>query len=376
MKTNQDELPELTPWFDSLRKIEVHRPQEQQKLGRQQFLEMAQTLTPTVSSSASTRLNGWMTSIQNFWKRKEVQPMLNILGTIMIVMALAFGGSGATVAAAQYSLPDQPLYGLKIASETLRQQLAQGNPVSEAELAVTFALRRVSEVQAMLQEGKNPSQGQMQRLQKQLDQALRLAANLPDAQAQPLLDQLRTRLQEQLKVQSQLRDGSGEGQQLQTQLREMLQTRLRLLEQNQGDLLQLRIQLQLQLQNQTQQMTPANPTHNTPGNTTPGSGGNPAPGTGSGSGTGGSGSGSGSGGTGSGSGTGGSGSGSGSSGSGSGSGSGCSGSGSGSGGSGSGSGSGGSGSGSGTGGSGSGSGTGGTGSGSGTGGSGSGSQKP
>ncbi|MGB9521669.1 MAG: hypothetical protein ACPL6F_02825, partial [Anaerolineales bacterium] len=127
METKQDELQELTPWFESLRKIEPHRPQEQQMLGRQQFLEMANALPPAVSSSASTRLNKWMTHIQNFWKRKEVQPMLNILGTIMIVMALAFGGSGATVAAAQYSLPDQPLYGLKIASETLRQQLAQGN---------------------------------------------------------------------------------------------------------------------------------------------------------------------------------------------------------------------------------------------------------
>ena len=349
MKDNLLDEEGLTPWFDSLRRMDTTRSPEQIIQGRQHFLEQAMNFTPSVSSRASIRLNHWIENIQNIWKRKEYQPMLNILGTIMVVFALAFGGSGATVAAAQFSLPDQALYGLKLASENLRQQIAQGDPVSQAELALSFALRRVNEAQEMLQKGLIPSEGQIQRVHEQLNQALRLAANLPDPQAQQHLERLQNQLQEKLQKQTQLHRENGQGQQIQNRLQEMLQSYLQLLEQNQGNLLKIRIQLQVQNQNQ-QQLSPQ-PSDNPYGNPYPGAGGNPTPGDdnpnnpatggnnppGSGGSTPPGGSGSGSGRDGSGSGSGGSGSGRDGSGSGSGgSGSGSGGSGSGSGGSGSG----------------------------------------
>ncbi len=71
---------------------------------------------------------------------------------ITIILALVIAGSG-TVAAASNSLPDSPLYPVKLATETVQLQLAD-SPLEKAELHSKFADNRVAELVKMAEKGK------------------------------------------------------------------------------------------------------------------------------------------------------------------------------------------------------------------------------
>src|SRR5512146_565 len=88
------------------------RSGEKAAAGRAAFLEEAQQISATVSKTGERRPNGWMHAIRSFFTihRKEHSPMVSTLATIMIVVSLVLGGGGLTVAGAQSSQPDQPLY--------------------------------------------------------------------------------------------------------------------------------------------------------------------------------------------------------------------------------------------------------------------------
>ena len=274
---------ELSPWLEALRQQNVQRPPERAQAAKERFLRQARFLTAPVSKPSDQRHKGWNLIPIPLWRRKELNPMFSALATILVVASLVLGGGGVTLAAAQTSLPDQPLYGLKLASENARLSLAQGDPLQQAELNAQFALRRLEELQAMLQQGQTPAEPSLERARQQLEQALQRSAELPDEQANPQLDRIRARLQEMLQSRLQLPEtASPAAQQALERVRQMIQSRLRLLEACAGDLQQLRLRLQTQSQIQEPQNAPGqgNPT---PGNATPGAGsGNPTPGTGSG----------------------------------------------------------------------------------------------
>ncbi len=174
---------ELAPWFEALRKQPVTRSAERTKAGKERYLNFAKSLPAPVSSRSKNRLKGWNLFPIPMLTRKEFQPMASLIATILVIASLVIGGGGVTVAAAQFSLPDQPLYGIKLASENARLALAQGEPLQQAELSFQFTLRRLSEIQAMLQRGQMPAEALLQRAQQQLDLALQQAANLPPEQA-------------------------------------------------------------------------------------------------------------------------------------------------------------------------------------------------
>jgi len=71
---------------------------------------------------------------------------------VSIILALVIAGSG-TVAAAGNSLPDSPLYPVKIATETVQLKLA-GTPLEKAELYAKLADKRVTELVKMAEKGK------------------------------------------------------------------------------------------------------------------------------------------------------------------------------------------------------------------------------
>ncbi|MFN3309781.1 MAG: DUF5667 domain-containing protein, partial [Anaerolineales bacterium] len=285
------EEKELSPWLEALRQQEIHRSPERAQAAKERFLSQAKSLATPVSLRSNHRHKGWKVMPILFWRRKEYHPMVSVLATILVIASLVLGGGGVTVAAAQTSLPDQPLYGIKLASEDARFALAQGDPLQQAELSLQFALRRLEEIQAMLQDGQMPTDAVLARAQQQLEQTLQRMANLPAEQATRSMEQMRTRLQELLQTRLQLPEqASPNAQQVLSRVREMIQARLRLLEECAGDPQQLRLRLQTQTQTQERQSLPGggnpapgsggNPTPGTGGNPTPGSGGNPAPGTG------------------------------------------------------------------------------------------------
>lgn len=122
--------------------------------------------------------------------------MFGVLSTVLLIVTLALGSTGAAVMAAQSSLPDQPLYPVKTWSESVRSGLTSGEQ-PRLNLALELANRRAGEMQAMLKAGQVPPQAVITRWQAQLNHALQIAAGRPDEDVPPALQQIRTRLREQ-----------------------------------------------------------------------------------------------------------------------------------------------------------------------------------
>jgi hypothetical protein len=212
-----------------LEKLKGAPPRDPQRAaaGRAAFLQEAREMAQTVSIPSEIRPTGWKQKLQTmFSTRKERSPMFTGLTTVILALMLIFGGGGITLASAQNSLPDQPLYNLKLWSEELRFNLT-ADPQAAWQLALSFANRRASEVQAMFAAGQTPSQAVQERYQSQVEQAIRRAAGLPGDQALRALEQTRQqlRLQEQALNQIQIQNNP-QAEMVRERLRYMLQERL------------------------------------------------------------------------------------------------------------------------------------------------------
>ncbi len=184
------------------------RDAQRARAGRAAFLQEARELARDVSAPTEMRPIGWKQKILSmFSTRKERSPMFTTLTTLILALTLIFGGGGITLASAQNSLPNQPLYNLKLWSEALRLNLA-ADPQAAWQLTQSFANRRAAETQAILASGQTPSQAIQERYQNQVEQVIRLAAGLPGDQALRALEQTRQqlRLQEQALSQLQLQN--------------------------------------------------------------------------------------------------------------------------------------------------------------------------
>jgi hypothetical protein len=101
------------------------------------------------------------------------QPRWAVAVSAVVILLLA--GSG-TVAAASSSLPDEPLYPVKLATETVQLRLTL-SALSKAKLYVKFADRRVAEIVKMADKGKTE---QVERLTQNLNSKLVAAADLSE----------------------------------------------------------------------------------------------------------------------------------------------------------------------------------------------------
>ncbi len=156
--------------------------------------------------------------------------MIPTLATILLSLTLLFGGAGATVFAAQESLPDEPLYPVKTWSEDLRLELASA-PSSQLDLALSFAHRRMLEMVGLVEGGLQVPAQVAERWQRQMDLALALAAEQTGADLEPVLLRIRDRLQAQDRLMTRLRQHSpDESTPLMAQVQARLRERLRLVE--------------------------------------------------------------------------------------------------------------------------------------------------
>lgn len=207
------------------------RNAQRAQAGRAAFLQEARQFAQTVSAPAELRPIEWKQKILNiFSTRKERSPMLSSLTTLILVLTLIFGGGGITVASAQNSLPDQPLYNLKLWSEELRFNLTS-DPQAAWQLAESFAERRATETQTMLAAGQTPSQAVQERYRSQIEQATHLAAGLPADQALGALEQIRQQLRQQEQSLNQLQlQNNAQAEVVRQRLQLMLQERIRTVE--------------------------------------------------------------------------------------------------------------------------------------------------
>ena len=198
--------------------------------------------------------------------------MLNALMTIVISIVVLFGGAGATVFAAQGSLPDQTLYEVKTWSEDARLALT-GSAQEKLELNLEFTDRRVAEAVKLQAAGKPVPEGVMTRLQQELEAALRVAAGMDDPQLVQALVQIRQEAEVQVQtVVSAMNGGLKQGNPTLERIQERLQEQTRLAAAGEADPQGFRLQVRNRdRQNQPTQIPqptqPSSPTHlpvNTP----------------------------------------------------------------------------------------------------------------
>jgi hypothetical protein len=255
-------LYEIDPWLaqelELLKEVPPRKPENIAR-GRAIFLKQAQTMVFPVSVYEKRRHTNWMHAIQSKFSiyRKERSPMFSALAAIALIVSLVLGGGGATIAAAQSSLPDQPLYGVKLWSEDVRLGLA-AEPQSELQIMLDLMNRRVEEIQTQALAGSEISDAVQTRYQNQTEQAIRLAVGLPDDQAVLALERVRQVMQEQqLEMNQAALQSTPQVQAALLRVQEMTQERLQWVEQGLEDPLRLREQLRQRDRFGDQQITPA-----------------------------------------------------------------------------------------------------------------------
>ena len=102
--------------------------------------------------------------------------MIGLVVKAVIVFSMMFGSAGGAVVASADSMPDSPLYPVKLAVEQARLALTFDD-AGKAEMHLKFARERVRE---MTQEEALPDQAAVERLQKELRKGLAHAIELPD----------------------------------------------------------------------------------------------------------------------------------------------------------------------------------------------------
>ncbi len=158
---------------------------------------------------------------------------MNTILAIALFFTALFGGAAGTAYAAQDDLPTEALYPVKTLTEDLRLTLVS-NPQAQIDLLADLAQTRTQEMVQLAEAGIVPPEATLSRLQDHTRLAFDLAASLPDADMLRTMEQLRDRLQTQLRLIDECA-ATGEPLQTMTQTREMLQEHLRLVDDGLAD---------------------------------------------------------------------------------------------------------------------------------------------
>lgn len=149
--------------------------------------------------------------------------MSAMLANIVLIMCILFASAGGTVALANDSLPDSPLYPVKLAVEQFQIDLLK-DPEKIAVQHLNLAQNRSQEILRLVRRGEVPPESTSFKLQEQYNLALQFAAQLGEAEMLGILTGTQLMLQEQLQEMSQLQS------QFQLQHQDSLGQAIRILE--------------------------------------------------------------------------------------------------------------------------------------------------
>jgi hypothetical protein len=201
MNKPEDDFKDLEPYFDHLRDTPLRDP-KRAKRGRAQYLKNAEILensfSQPVSNAPDRRLNKRTRETSIPLRQKEHPNMIHALITLVIAAGLFFGGGGATVYAAQDSLPTSPLYAVKTLSEDVRLDFAN-DPQTELDLLAQFSNRRVDEIVTLTSNREFLPFEVINRLQIHTDAMLRLAAGMQGDEMFQALQRIQNQTQEQVR---------------------------------------------------------------------------------------------------------------------------------------------------------------------------------
>jgi hypothetical protein len=140
---NHEINPELKELLESLQDT-PERDLQASHVGREKYLAQVRNLKPRRSvsrkSSRRSRSVGQRTWVARF-------------ATIAVVLLVALSSMGGTIYAAQAAMPDDLLYGVKILTEEVQVTL-ETDPEDKLDLYVSFASRRMQEIQAQVAAGE------------------------------------------------------------------------------------------------------------------------------------------------------------------------------------------------------------------------------
>jgi hypothetical protein len=242
---NKIETESMDPHIDRVLAVLEPTPErhpEKVAQGRAAFLQQATELSSTVSPAPIQRHRWWMLPI--FYKEKR--NMFTTITSILVALALLFGGAGATAFAAEGSQPDEPLYEVKTLTEQIQLKLA-GSPEQEVALQSRFIDRRFQELVGLIGEDKPVGETFMYRINQQMEKMLQLAAGLNDVEMKQVLQQYQAKLQEQYAYMHNIGEPAADAAQeaLRTELKAQIQLHLMLCDEGLLDPLLLRTRLML-----------------------------------------------------------------------------------------------------------------------------------
>jgi hypothetical protein len=116
------------------------------------------------------------------------------LAPILLLLVLLIGGTGATIYAAQDSLPQAPLYPVKVLSEDAYLALTP-EPENKVDLLLTLADRRVAEMTQLYLHNLIPPESVTNRLDGELDEALVIISSMPDTSLKSSLGRVEVAIQ-------------------------------------------------------------------------------------------------------------------------------------------------------------------------------------
>lgn len=252
MNPNNDSVdPRLRQMLDRFQAAPARDAQVAAR-ARARFLAEADSLAPGVSRAPMRRLIGWT----NLFQRKE-RFRMSTLTAVLVLISLIFGGSGATVVAAQSAQPADPLYAVKLLSEDLRVD-ATSDSAARANLLLDLANRRADEIAALNAQSAPLAAPVMARQQAEIENALQIVAGMDDATMTRELDRARDQLQQQLQLMDRLSvDPTASSAPILDRERAMLTTQLALMETGLQDPQRFRAQMRERERMQFQQITPS-----------------------------------------------------------------------------------------------------------------------
>ncbi len=224
--------------LDKLNKLDKTPPRDENRAyqTRTNFIREVKLAQTNVTNPAFSRPIGW----------KQIKTLMEVpamkITSIIIVLSLLFGGTGATVAAAQASNPGDLLYPIKTLSEEIRMDLTQDES-NKYELSMEFTQRRFDEIQTVLENDGIPSEEMVAQYQQQIKHNLELALEMDEPE--PAIEELQVLLQNQTQTMTQSKHYE-EVDPMQVQMQTMMQYHLDMIEQGLGDLQMLQNQIQNQ----------------------------------------------------------------------------------------------------------------------------------
>lgn len=176
----------LHPLLEVVAQLRVLReppPPASLAAARVRFLARAQELRSRRSarrSRSSTGVVAWS------WPRLGGVALRPVVSLVLV--AILFSLVGYTAQAAGASLPGSPLYPVKLVVEQTQVTLATDRE-ARAHLQVTFAARRLDEIQRLAEAGRQPDPAALSRLAQQWEASVQAIASLPEGERTALLAQ-------------------------------------------------------------------------------------------------------------------------------------------------------------------------------------------